>query len=370
MSSIAEGLYVEGRGKFKHDAWLLLSTLLLLLTGFLSLYSIDSDWGTNYLNRQILYAGLGIAVYFIFNKIKLEFWRKSATALYLLNIFMLLAVLGFGRARGVAQRWIELGPIQFQPSELTKIILAITLAAYFANRKDEIWKFKTFVGAALHVVPIALLVFMQPHLGGALALLTMGLLGAAYAGVPGKFFPIAIGAFLAVSAFIWFTPKLLPPYIRDRAVTKYQEIFLGDVDRKGDSYQQIQSILAISGGGVVGEGYLKGELKSIAAVPEQHNDFVFSVIGEEGGLAGSMIVLGLFGFFFYRVWLVGFRARSDMGRIVAGCLLTVLAFHTIINLSMVLMIGPVIGMWLPFVSYGGTALWMCLAAVGLLDQIE
>lgn len=373
MSSLSMDAPLYGktsRGR-RHDVWLIVSAALLMLTGLLSIYSIDHAQESRYLLRQGVFALLGVVVFLIFNRIKLETFQRLAVPLYAANVLMLIGVLTFlGKSRGVATRWIEIGSFQFQPSELSKILLTLTLAAYLANRQDEIKSFKTFVGAILHVVPICGLVILQPHLGATLALIVLALLGLMYAGVPAKFFPIAIGALALLGTAVWFTPRLLPDYIRERAIGAYNDRVLGQSDNKDDTYQQYQAMLAIATGGVMGSGFMQGDQKAAGTVPEQHNDFIFSVIGEEGGLVGSFLVLALFGFFFYRVWLVGFLAKTAYGRIVAGCLFGVLAFHTLVNLAMVLRIGPVVGLWLPFISYGGTALWMCMAAVGLLDQVE
>ena len=358
-------LVAESRPQSSHDVWLLVATALLILTGFMAIYSVDSiKFDGHYTVRQVAYAGIGLIVFAVFSRLKLSFLRNISTWLYVLNILMLVAVFFVGRARGEAQRWIDIGPLGFQPSDPSKILLTITLASYYANRLEDIREFKVFLGSIVHVSVPILLVFMQPHLGGAVALLVIWGVISIYAGVPWKYFIVAGSLLAALISMAWFTPGVLSDYQRKRV---YDFV---NPDPRAGGYQATRSIIAIGSGGLVGAGYLKGEQKAAEYIPEQHNDFVFSVIGEEGGLIGSTVVLGIFAFFFYRVWLVGFRTRSAMDRMVVGGLFGVLAFHTIVNLGMVLQLTPVVGLWLPFLSAGGTALWTCLAAVGILDNIR
>lgn len=358
-------LVAETRPDRHHDVWLLVAAGLLILTGFLAIYSVDSiKFNGHYTIRQVAYAGIGLVVFAVFCRLKVDWLQRHSTWLYILNILMLVAVFFVGRARGEAQRWIDIGPIGFQPSDPSKILLTITLASYYANRQDSIRELKTFLISILHAAPIILLVFAQPHLGGAVALVVIWLIVSIYAGAPWKYFVIAGAIFIGLFTFAWFTPGVMSDYQHQRI-----ESYLNP-DPKEGGYQATRSIIAIGSGGLLGAGFLKGEQKAAQYIPEQHSDFVFSVVGEEGGLVGSVIVLACFAFFFYRVWLVGFRARTPMARMLVGGIFGFLAFHTVVNIGMVTQLTPVVGLWLPFVSAGGTALWTCMAAVGLLDTIR
>ncbi len=350
----------------QHDPWLLVSAGLLTVTGFLAIYSVTPRAAF----KQMIFAALGVLVFLVFNRVKLDWWRSVATPLYVLNLLMLTATLFVGSSVGVAQRWIQIGSFQFQPSELSKVLLAITLAAYFANRQDKVTHVSTLVGAILHLAPVLFLIYAQPHLGATLAVLFMGVAAAIYAGVPWKFFPLVTACTVLLGVALWTTPGLMSEYQKNRGKDLWTKVVKKEVDRKGKDWQTTNSIIAIGSGGVSGEGYLNGPQKELGLIPVQESDFVFSVIGEEGGFIGSVTVLALFGFFVYRVWLRAFRARTAMGRITSGALLAVLVFHFVVNMAMVLSIGPVVGLWLPFVSSGGTALWMCFASVGLVDQAE
>lgn len=360
---------VERTERSRHDWWLLISAGLLILTGLLAINSVSEQQNATYASRQMIFLALGIPVFYICNRVPLELWRKAANPLYVINILMLLATRFAGKSRGIAERWIEIGPLQFQPSEVSKILLAITLAAYYTKRQEELDRPQVFFGAVLHALPIIGLVFLQPHLGAAIVLLCAGFAAALYAGIPGRFFAVAGAGLVAMAALVWFTPGLLKDYHRERAYG-FVGWIKGTSDVSAEGYHQMQAKMAIGSGGVLGTGYMRGEQVRAKSVPEQENDFIFSVIGEEGGFIGSLLVLGMYGFFFTRVAMVVYRCKTMMGRVVSGTLFATLALHTIINLAMVLQVGPVIGLWLPFLSAGGTALWMCVGAVGLMDQCE
>lgn len=370
LSARNDSLIAERRDGRSHDWGLLGSGALLLVVGLFSLVSIDQDRGTIYASRQMVFAALGIVVFFIFNKVKLATFRATAPLLYVVNVAILVATLLVGKSRGVTSRWIDIGSFQFQPSEVSKILLALTLATYFANREDRMGELSTYLGALLHALPILALILLQPHLGATLALLFLTLAVCVAAGVPWKYFPITIAVIATLGTAAWFTPKVLPAYMRARGEALFEKLVGGDHDPRGKDYQQWQSKLAIGSGGTTGQGFFRGEQKAAGVIPEQQTDFVFSVIGEEGGFFGSVLVIGLFGVFFFFVWRRGFFAQSMMGRLVAVGLMAVLGFHAFVNLAMVIGFGPVVGLWLPFLSHGGTALWMCMGALGLLDQCE
>jgi rod shape determining protein RodA len=203
-----------------------------------------------------------------------------------------------------------------------------------------------------------------------ISLLFLTLIVCITAGVPWKYFPATIAILIGLAGAAWFTPKVVPDYMRARVEAKVDQYVHGKRDPQGRDFQQYNSKIAIGSGGSTGEGFFRGEQKAAGMIPEQQTDFIFSVIGEEGGFFGSSLVIGLFGVFFFFVWRRAFLAQTMMGRLTAIGLMAVLGFHTMVNLAMVLGFGPVVGLWLPFMSHGGTALWMCMGALGLLDQCE
>jgi rod shape determining protein RodA len=353
------------------DFWLALSAALLLLVGLMSLYSIDQGaGGSRHFAKQLLRLGIGVAPFLIFFFIRPALLLRYANWLYVLNVFCLLLVLFAGSKGGGAQRWINLGPIDFQPSEMSKILTVITLAAFYARRSDEVNRLGTFLLSILHVtVPLAL-IFMQPHFGASLVILMAWLGVSIAAGLKARYLVGAVAVASALLGLAFLVPGVLKAYQLERVQAMFGSIFGSSSEKeeseKKERFQIIRAQMAIASGGVTGTGFLKGEFKMPGFVPEQHTDFIFTVIGEEGGLFGCTLVLAGFGFFFFRIWKVTYEADEPFNRMVAAGLFAVLAFHTIVNLGMNLELLPVVGLWLPFMSYGGTAIWLCMASVGLL----
>ena len=340
------------------DSILIVSATVLIVFGLAALYSIDYSRHTSWFTKQIVLGMMGVVPFLLFWKIPARFWHRISSGLYVVSLLLLLAVLKAGVTTGGAQRWLQIGPLQFQPSEFSKMALAMTLAAFYANRIEYIKRPSTFVLGIVHAaIPMAL-VFKQPHLGGALTLLAIWFAVTVVAGVPWRFIGIAalLGVVLGFTA--WNVPHVL--------TTEQKSRIIGFVhpDPKKDGYQQTRALEALGSGGAFGSGYLKGTMKAAGSVPEQQTDFVFSVIGEEGGMFGVILMLSAFGFFFYRCWLASFRASEPFQMFAAAGILAALAFHFAANIGMNLMVLPVVGLWLPFVSYGGTALWFCMASLG------
>ncbi|MCH8979359.1 MAG: rod shape-determining protein RodA [Armatimonadetes bacterium] len=348
------------------DVYLLLAAGLLMFIGLASLYSIDYSRGTMWFPKQALLGVVGIVPFFVLWLAPAQLWQRAAVGLYALSVALLGAVLVLGPSIGGAQRWLVLGPLQFQPSEFAKIALAFALATLFVSRKDKIKRPSTFLLSIGVAALPALLVFRQPHLGGALALVAIWLAVTVVAGVPWRFVGIALLAGVLLGTAAWMTPGILTEEQKSRVVG-----FLDpEAHETGTMYQQNSSKTAFGAGGAFGTGYLEGDMKEAGSVPEQQTDFVFSVIGEEGGLFGTTLVLATFMFFFYRCWLAGFRASNPFQQYAGAGILAVLAFHFAANIGMNLMVLPAVGLWLPFLSYGGTALWLCMASVGFFASCK
>ncbi len=346
------------------DGWLVLSAGLLLMMGLMSLYSIDSATHATYFKKQLFRFVIGIGPFMLFLLVKAERWRRYAPFLYVANLGLLGLVLAVGDKRNEAQRWIQIGPLDFQPSELAKLLIVLTLASFLANRIDEIRSFKTFALSFLHVaVPMAM-IYKQPHLGSTLVVGVAWLTMMWISGTRMRFVigAVVLGCGLLTTAF--FVPGMMSPYQKERIVGLFFP------DKKGSGYQVYRGLVAIGSGGIGGKGFLQGEQKGLKFIPEQQTDFVFTVVGEEGGLIGGFAVLSIFSVLFYRIWSIIYRATEPFNRFVAAGIFAIFAFHVIANLGMVLQLLPVVGLWLPFMSQGGTALWLCMACVGLLLNLR
>jgi rod shape determining protein RodA len=356
------------RAARKLDIWLVLSTLALISVGLLSLFSLDDGRGMSQFPKQAINFGIGLVPVALFLLVHPAVWMRSAKVLYVVNLILLGMVLVAGKQIKGAQRWVEFGPIQFQPSEMAKLMIVLTLAAFFAMRQDSLKRFSTFALSFLHVVIPVVVILKQPHLGASLVVVAIWLSICLVANVPLRFIAGTVGAVVALLVLVLAVAPVrnavLRDYQQDRVLAMFQQ------DEKGLDYQTLRAQLAFGSGGVMGAGFLRGEQKRGGFIPDQHTDFIFTVVGEEGGLIGCVLVLGLFATFFYRIWLSLFHATEPYFRMVVGGILGMLAFHTIVNLGMVLQLMPVVGLWLPFLSYGGTALWLCMASVALVLNIR
>ncbi|MBL8059676.1 MAG: rod shape-determining protein RodA [Chthonomonas sp.] len=341
------------------------ATITLLLVGLVSIYSVNQAVpAIGAFKKQLLLLAIGAIPFSIFLLTPATIWNRLVNWLYALNLVMLTGVILKGSTAGGAQRWLDLGPIQFQPSEMSKIITVITLSVFFNRRRESLGEFSTFFLSFLHVLPTLLLVFLQPHLGATITIFVSWLAISLVATVPWKHIVLLLTTLVLGASIVGTT--MLQPYQLERVRT----LFSSQKDNQKEHYQQDQAMIAIGVGGTLGQGYLRGEQKERRAVPEQHNDFIFTVIGEEGGFFGSALVLLAFALFFGRGWFLSLQMGDLFGRMACIGVLSVLAFHWVVNMAMNLGIGPVVGLWLPFVSYGGTALWLCLSCVGLIINLN
>jgi len=347
------------------DVWLIVASGILLLIGMMSLFSIDhGSEGSRHFSRQLLRLGIGLVPFAFFYFVRPSFLLRYANLLYVVNAILLILVLRAGSSGGGAQRWLNFGPIDFQPSEMSKILTVVTLAAFFAKRDADANRLSTFVLSIVHVAIPLLLIFLQPHFGASLVILVVWLAVSVAAGLKARYLVGAVGlAAIAIAGAV-----LIPGVLKAYQVERLHAMFGGsDQDER---FQIMRAQMAFASGGVTGVGFLKGEFKLPGFVPEQHTDFIFTVIGEEGGLVGCGLVLAAYGFFFYRIWRITLRADDPFHRMIGAGIFAVLAFHTVVNLGMNLELLPVVGLWLPFMSYGGTAIWLCLGSVGLLLNLD
>jgi rod shape determining protein RodA len=356
------------RSLAKVDWYLVLATVILLVVGFMSLYSKCSANNLPYFRKQLVNFGVGLIPFTVFAAVHPKFWQKISKLLYAISIFFLGLVLVHGRVAKGAGRWFQFGPIDFQPSELAKILTIITLATFYAFRQDRIDKPSTFFYGLLHAMVPTLLIAKEPHLGGAMVMFCMWFAVSLIAGIPLKSIFITLIAALSLIGMGLYMPssKLIHDFQRQRLMS-----LLGlENDAKGSHWQVDRAEIAFGVGGVMGTGFERGEQKANGFIPEQWNDFAFTIVGEEGGLIGSTLVLLTFGFFFYRVWLTIVQSSEPYYKMLAGGIFAVLGFHTVINIAMILQLFPVVGIWLPFISYGGTAIWLCMSCVGMLVAIR
>jgi rod shape determining protein RodA len=380
----------ESRISLQMDWWFLGAAVFLIVAGLMSLYSLtiaraDNPHATNFFQKQLLSLLVGAVPFCLFLFTPLRVWRRYATPLYWVGLALLLLVLVKGTSVNGSVRWIDIGSFRFQPSELVKLVTIFSTTAFLMKRQDKIQEFSTLALSFLHIVPAMALIFKQPAYGTAMSLFVIWFCVCLAAGVRIRLLMGLLGGGAAVvGLLILLVPRLvLTSYQLDRIgslISRHSATSanhtLTPAERaqqkkiKDTAMQVDNSETAIATGGVFGKGFRRGDLKRTGFVPEQEDDFVFTIVGEEGGLIGSAFVLVGFGVFFFRLWLAMIETNDPYHRMLLSGILGLLAFHMTINLFMVLGMFPVAGLWLPFMSYGGSALWLCLSCVAVVLNIR
>ncbi|MEM2125891.1 MAG: FtsW/RodA/SpoVE family cell cycle protein [Candidatus Methanosuratincola sp.] len=340
--------------------WVLVACAgFLLLIGLLALWSASSvQPGHAHFKKQLIWLGMGIPILLLFWMVDARFWARARVLLYILNLALLCAVFipKFGESARGAQRWIDLGPLQFQPSELAKLLLVLTLSAHFESAKEKIRSLSGFLLSLVHVLPFFILVFRQPDLGTSLIFLCIWGAMSLVANQRLRYLMAVLAVGIIAFAFAWHGG-----YVREYQKERILALISGE-----GSYHSRIAMMSVAKGEILGEGYLKGGVKEAGLVPEQTTDFIFVVIAEEGGFIGSVIVLGAFAAFLFRIWRVVTIASSSYDAFLATGAFAVFGFHILVNLAMTLGLFPIVGVPLTFMSYGGSALVTSLALLGLI----
>ncbi len=345
--------------------WLMVLLLVMIASiGFAMLYSAANGSVTPWAYRHALRFGAGLIVMLSVALIDIRFWMRSAYLLYAGVLVLLIGVEIMGEIGMGAQRWIDLGVIQLQPSELMKVVLVLALARYFHGLT---W---VEVGNPLNLVPPLLmvglpvaLVLRQPDLGTAV-MITMGAGGIFFlAGVRLWKFVTLIVAALAAVPIAW---QFLHRYQQQRVLT-----FLNpESDPLGAGYHILQSKIALGSGGLFGKGFLQGSQSHLNFLPEKQTDFIFTMLAEELGMVGGLVLIGLYVLVVGYGFAIAIRSRSQFGRLVALCITTTLYLCLFINVAMVMGLIPVVGVPLPMISYGGTAMLTVMLGLGIVIGVS
>ena len=345
--------------------WTLVILLLLISSiGFAMLYSAAGGNWEPWASRQSMRLGVGVVLMIVVALIGVRIWMRAAYFVYAGALALLVAVEAFGAVRMGAQRWIDLKVILFQPSEVMKIALVLALARYFHSLNIEDISRPQYLLVPLLLVgaPVAL-VIRQPDLGTALLLLIGG--GAMFflAGVRlWKFLVLFVGI-LAAAPIAW---PFLRPYQQNRVLT-----FLSpERDPLGAGYNLLQSKIALGSGGMLGRGFLEGTQSHLNFLPEKHTDFIFTMLAEEFGLFGGLGLMGLYVLVLLYGVAISIRSQSQFGRLVGMGVTVAFFLYVFINIAMVMGVVPVVGVPLPLISYGGTAMVTLLGGFGLLMSIH
>ena len=343
--------------------WPLLNALLVLCgLGLITLFSAGAESG-ELLIRQGWRLLLGFAVLLGFCWLPLRTLKRFSPYLYILALIMLLIVLGFGLIGKGAQRWLALGGFRFQPSELMKLALPMTIAWLVSRDALPVGTWRLLLAAAVLALPVGLIA-LQPDLGTALLVAAAGGSAIFLAGLRWRLIIIGVVGVLSILPFIWEFG--LHEYQKQRVRSFLDPL----ADPQGSGYHSLQSLIAIGSGGALGKGWLQGSQSQLEFIPERTTDFIFSVYAEEFGLFGGMLLMGLYGFVILRGLMIAWSAPDTYARLLAGSITATFFCYVFVNLGMVCGILPVVGVPLPLLSYGGTSLVTLMAGFGILMNIR
>lgn len=354
------------RRMWKQVDWVMLVVVLLLQgLGLLALASATHSSGLTKVLRQAMWMLIGWSAFFVALRNDHQLWMRWSGWIYWLNVALLVAVLVWGHEQYGAQRWLRLGSITVQPSEFAKAALIITLASFIAeNRERLLTDFRTFLRTGLHMaVPLAL-VFLQPDLGTSLVLLAIWLGMLFFAGVPVRWLVATVLAGLTLFAIGWHK-GVIKDYQKQRLVA-----FIDPYSRANkEGYHIIQSQLAIGSGGLTGKGLFKGRMGKLGFVPAQHTDFIFTVVGEEGGFVVACAVVVLFATLLWRLLTIMSDTENLFGALFLAGTFCFFAAHIFVNIGMTLRLMPITGLPLPFFSAGGSNLLVCYFLLGVSQSV-
>lgn len=348
----------------KIDRVLFFSALAILFIGLAILYSASKEYyHQGIMFRQAFWILVGIA--FLFAVLRLDYQRIIGISylFYGINILLLVLVLFFGEARGGAHRWISFGMFNIQPSELAKITLVLALSAYMGRRKADVAKISFLFGALCLLAPAFFLILIEPDLGTAILLAPVTVAMLFMAGARLRHLCAIIFAGAALLPFFW---HFLKDYQRQRLF-----VFMNpNTDPLGSGYTIIQSKIAVGSGGLLGKGWLAGTQNQLNFLPERHTDFIFSVVGEEWGFLGALVLMLLYVVIIYRSVKIIETTPDTYGRLMATGFVTLFFIQVIVNIGMTIGFLPVVGLTLPLISYGGSSLVTTLICIGFLLNIS
>ncbi|MGH7014139.1 MAG: rod shape-determining protein RodA [Stellaceae bacterium] len=350
--------------KLLNVSWPLVALVTTIAAvGFAMLYSAGNGSWHPWAIRQVVRFVVATLVMLAVALVDIRVWLRAAYGFYAVTMVLLVAVEVRGAIGMGAQRWIDLGVIQIQPSEFMKIALVLALARYFNGvSAEEIGNpLKLIVPALLVLVPAAM-VLKQPDLGTATMLVIGGAAMFFLAGVRVWQFGIVLAAASAVVPFAWH-------HLRDYQKNRILSFLNPENDPLGAGYHSLQAKIAVGSGGIFGKGYLSGTQAHLSFLPERQTDFIFTILGEEFGLVGGLALLALYAVVFVYGYAIAFRSRSHFGRLLAFGITTNLFLYVFINVAMVIGLLPVVGVPLPLVSYGGTSMLTVMFGFGLLMSV-
>ena len=352
------------------DVQLATYAVLLVAVGLVMAYTNSVESGSTPLEagttftRGLMWAGIAVVMFVLATAFDYRWLRTLAWPVYLLQLGLLVLTLAVGTGVGGSARWITVGPLTFQFSELAKVLMIIVLANYLASRQSRLDSLRTILGACVLVGPPLALVMLQPDLGTSLvfAAILAGMLWMSGASL--RWLAVLGAGVIAMIPIAW--TYILRDYQKERLTS----FLSADKDLQGAGYQLFQSQVAIGSGGWMGKGLTNGTQAQGDFLPVQTTDFVFAILAEELGFIGAMVMFGLFVLLLWRVLVAGWRSRDPFGTMFAAGVASMILFQLVVNVGMVMGIMPITGIPLPFVTHGGASLVSMAIGLGILQSVN
>ena len=356
------------------DGSLMLVVACLVLFGLTALFSATYDTPGRFYD-QLRNIAVALLIMWIAAHIPPQTLMRAAVPVYLIGVALLAAVFLFGVTKKGATRWLSLGVTVIQPSEIMKIAMPLMIAWYF-HRHEALVRVRDYAAAAVLLLVPVLLIAKQPDLGTAILVLAAGMYVIFFAGLSWKLIvPVLVAGVLATGSLIYFEDDVCQPGVSWPGLKDYQKnrictLLDPTTDPLGKGFHTIQSTIAVGSGGLTGKGWLKGTQTHLEFIPERHTDFIFAVYAEEFGFLGNLVLLLLYSWLILRGLMIAANAPTFFARLLAGAITMIFFTYAFVNLGMVSGILPVVGVPLPFVSYGGTALVTLFLGIGILMSIQ
>jgi rod shape determining protein RodA len=351
------------------DWTLMLVQGLLAVAGCFIVYSASRtrrDDPFYYTTRQVIFTIVAVIALVVVMSVEYDWFRHRASQMYLATLGLLVILLGWGKVSGQDRISFDIGPIKMQPAELAKFTVLVSLATYLAEERSEEVSYPRFLGGLIIVGTAGTLIIIQPDLGtgSVIASMAMGVLLVAGARVR---YILAFTFLSLLTVFAAFVGR----FVNDYQLVRVRVLFDEDnPDLEQAAYQVTLAMQALGTGGLLGKGWLKGPLTNNADIPVLWADFPFAAVGEQFGLVGCAVLLGLFGIALLRIWRIAHLSRDMLGTYICGGVFTMLVWQIVQNVGMTMKLLPVTGLPLPFISYGGSGLIVWFALFGLVQSVH
>ncbi|MFA4015396.1 MAG: hypothetical protein RUDDFDWM_000476 [Candidatus Fervidibacterota bacterium] len=355
---------LERRQIRNFDFVMLAITIVLIGVGILVLFSATYGDSLSYVKRQALFACVGLFAMFGVALFNFQRLTKFSSWIYCATLILLLLVLIVGKETGGAQRWIKVGPLQFQPSEFTKIACIITLSTMLANNREQLLSLRFILRTAVHVSIPILLTLVQPDLGTSIVILSTWLGMLWIGGARREHIALIVLACLVVAFVGWHT-GLLKDYQKKRIIAFINPY----ADPLGSGYHLIQAQTAIGSGGLTGKGLFNGKMSKLKFIPARHTDFIFVTLSEELGFVGSVSIILLYMLLLHRMLLLMHSTEHELGVFLVGGVFFMLLVHVVTNIGMTIRLLPITGIPLPLFSYGGSNVLATCIAIGICQSV-